>query len=637
MIVVFTDDLICAMRARYGLAAAALPQADSPNCSATASSWPSAQSFCSSSWTQVVDEVGLQDRVVGLEADVGLGAAVLLGDLRQALARRRPVAVAQRDDRGRVLELGDAVVLDVVDVPVDRLEVLLVDVGHRHRTDRRLGVLLVGDRRVLDLLAPLHLVDDLFVRLDHPEGGVFLVPVVELRVAHGPVGGDRLRAAAPSSRARRRRTPRTRSCASSSDTRPGTSRRARRWSRTASCTRPASWCPSGSPATWSCRPARRRGRWWPRSAARPRPAGARPRALPGCPCCAGTSRCPWCTGGRASRAPWRPRPGCGPSRRRGRSGPGRAARRSSTATSTAAPCRRRWRRRTWSGRSRCRRGAGTPRGRAAPSRGPCRSPSRAAGRSIGVGQRVAVPVGLAEADAQVLDRLGPQVGADLLPGGRARVGVLDQVVELAHRLGEAVVAVVRPGELVQRAVVVGRILERQHLAERGDRQPQLVRVVEVELADAGPRLGDELRLLTDRRAVLVELLVAAGGAAARAAPASASAAGVSSGLNRLEQTSASSACLACCSSPISPRQKPEQVVGGVEEAVARELGQQAPVEVDGRRVVDPRAAACRAGSGRRAPSCRPRRRPGTPPPTSRSRARPGGTSRPASSACRSGT
>ena len=36
--------------------------------------------------------------------------------------------------------------------------------------------------------------------------------------------------------------------------------------------------------------------------------------------------------------------------------------------------------RTWSGRSRCRRGAGTPRARAVPSRGPCRTPSRAAGR-----------------------------------------------------------------------------------------------------------------------------------------------------------------------------------------------------------------------------------------------------------------
>ena len=37
---------------------------------------------------QVVDEVGLQDRVVGLEADVGLGAAVLLGDLRTAAGAR---------------------------------------------------------------------------------------------------------------------------------------------------------------------------------------------------------------------------------------------------------------------------------------------------------------------------------------------------------------------------------------------------------------------------------------------------------------------------------------------------------------------------------------------------------------------
>ena len=74
--------------------------------------------------------------------------------------------------------------------------------------------------------------------------------------------------------------------------------------------------------------------------------------------------------------------------------------------------------------------------------------------------------GSREADAEVLDRLGAQVGADLLPGRRARVGVLHQVVELAHRLGEAVVAVVRPGELVHRAVVVGRVLERQHLAGR---------------------------------------------------------------------------------------------------------------------------------------------------------------------------
>ena len=51
----------------------------------------------------------------------------------------------------------------------------------------------------------------------------------------------------------------------------------------------------------------------------------------------------------------------------------------------------------------------------------------------------------------------------------------------------------------------------------------------------------------------------------------------------------------------------------------------------------PWAAASWAGWASRWPSCRPRRRPGTPRPTSRSRARRAGTSRPASSACRSGT
>src|SRR4029078_11235943 len=37
MIIVFTDDLIWEMRARYGLAAGDLPHGDSPNCSATES------------------------------------------------------------------------------------------------------------------------------------------------------------------------------------------------------------------------------------------------------------------------------------------------------------------------------------------------------------------------------------------------------------------------------------------------------------------------------------------------------------------------------------------------------------------------------------------------------------------------
>ena len=90
MMVVFTDDLICAMRARYGLAAAALPQADSPNCSATVSSLPERAVLLLLVLDEVVDEVGLQDRVVGLEPDVGLGAAVLLG--RSATAAGAPSA-----------------------------------------------------------------------------------------------------------------------------------------------------------------------------------------------------------------------------------------------------------------------------------------------------------------------------------------------------------------------------------------------------------------------------------------------------------------------------------------------------------------------------------------------------------------
>ena len=193
-------------------------------------------------------------------------------------------------------------------------------------------------------LRRLHPVDDLFVRLDHPERGVFLVPVVELRVAHGLVGGDRL-LELPG--VVERVGVERRELVAALRVRVGGQEllvQLGAGARTASCTPPASWCPSGSPATWSCRPAPRRGRWSPRSAARPRRAAARPRAPPGCPCCAGTSRSPWCTSGRAARAPWRPPPGCGPSRRRGRCGPGRAARRSSTATSTAAPCRRRSRR-----------------------------------------------------------------------------------------------------------------------------------------------------------------------------------------------------------------------------------------------------------------------------------------------------
>ena len=131
-------------------------------------------------------------------------------------------------------------------------------------------------------------------------------------------------------------------------------------------------------------------------------------------------------------------------------------------------------------------------------------------------------------------------------------------------------------------------------------QLELVRVVEVELADARPGLGQELRVLPDRRAALVDLVVA-GGAARPARSGGGVGAGVSSGLNLFAQTSASSACLACCVLAHFTEAEAEQVVGGVEEAVVRELGQQPPVEVDGRRVVDPRRRRRRAGS---APSMR---------------------------------
>jgi hypothetical protein len=62
--------------------------------------------------------------------------------------------------------------------------------------------------------------------------------------------------------------------------------------------------------------------------------------------------------------------------------------------------------------------------------------------SLLVGQGVAVPVRLREADAQVLHRLGTQVGSELVAARLLTVGPLDQIVEFADGLGEAVVAVV---------------------------------------------------------------------------------------------------------------------------------------------------------------------------------------------------
>ena len=78
MMVVFTDDLICAMRSRYGFASGALPQADSPNCVGDGEQLAERAVLLLLVLDAVVDEVGLQDGVVGLEADVRLGAAVVL-------------------------------------------------------------------------------------------------------------------------------------------------------------------------------------------------------------------------------------------------------------------------------------------------------------------------------------------------------------------------------------------------------------------------------------------------------------------------------------------------------------------------------------------------------------------------------
>ena len=119
-------------------------------------------------------------------------------------------------------------------------------------------------------LARLLLVDDLFVGLDHPERGVFLVPVVQLRVANALVGHDRLRQLA---RVVERVGGERRELVAALRVRVGDQIllvELRGGRRRASCTRRASWCPSGSRATCPCTPGRRRGRWWPPSGGHPR-------------------------------------------------------------------------------------------------------------------------------------------------------------------------------------------------------------------------------------------------------------------------------------------------------------------------------------------------------------------------------
>ena len=230
-------------------------------------------------------------------------------------------------------------------------------------------------------LARFMLVDDLFVRLDHPERGVFLVPVVELRVAHGPVRGDRRLEL------------------------PGVVERVG---------------VEGRELVAALRVRIRRqellvqlGAGRVQLLALVQLLGVLLVLLPLAPC--RPARAAWtlvAAVSSASSASWRATASASglsllcwyqslplvyerPERLALLRGGDQVAvllvgvddavlhaRRVEVIRplASAAPCRRRSRPRIWSGRSRCRRGAGTPRGRAAPSRGPCRTPSRAAGR-----------------------------------------------------------------------------------------------------------------------------------------------------------------------------------------------------------------------------------------------------------------
>ena len=73
MMVVFTDDLIWAMRARYGLAAGRLAAGRLAELVGDGQQLAERAVLLLLVLDVVVDEVGLQDRVVGLEADVRLG------------------------------------------------------------------------------------------------------------------------------------------------------------------------------------------------------------------------------------------------------------------------------------------------------------------------------------------------------------------------------------------------------------------------------------------------------------------------------------------------------------------------------------------------------------------------------------
>jgi len=101
--------------------------------------------------------------------------------------------------------------------------------------------------------------------------------------------------------------------------------------------------------------------------------------------------------------------------------------------------------------------------------------------------------------------------------------------------------------------------------------------VEVELADARPRLGQELRVLAHGDAAVVDVLGAAVLRRGR---------GRIEGLVLVGADEREQRLLGLLVLAHLAETEAEEIVGRVEEAVVRELGQQALVERDRRRVVD---------------------------------------------------
>ena len=123
-----------------------------------------------------------------------------------------------------------------------------------------------------------------------------------------------------------------------------------------------------------------------------------------------------------------------------------------------------------------------------------------------IGDLVLVPVVVRERDAEVFDRLGSELGAGLAGLTPRVVGPLHQLAEVPDRVRVAAGAVVRPGDLVEREIVVSVLWVLENLAVRSDREVECVgapEIVEVILADPEPGLAHEAGLWGDRLAGFV--------------------------------------------------------------------------------------------------------------------------------------